>query len=70
MGISTEEKEHYLKATEKRSPPPREDCANSMDPGEVHDGPPGRTHSIGDFIQRKNGGIVAEYRIYCNIEMG
>ena len=36
------------------SPPPREDCAYLLDPGEVHDGPPRRTHSIGDLIQRKN----------------
>ena len=49
------------KAAEKRSPPPREDCAHLMDPGEVRDGPPRRTHSIGDLIQRKNGGIVAEF---------
>ena len=40
------------KAAEKRSPPPREDCAHLMDPGEVRDGPPRRTHSIGDLIQR------------------
>ena len=31
----------------------REDCAHLLDPGEVHDGPPRRTHSIGDLIQRK-----------------
>ena len=42
------------KAAEKRSPPPREDCAYLLNPGEVHDGPPRRTHSIGDLIQRKN----------------
>lgn len=41
------------KAAEKRSPPPREDCAHLLNPGEVHDGPPRRTHSIGDLIQRK-----------------
>jgi len=41
-----------------------------MDPGEVRDGSPRRTHSIGDLIQRKNGGIVAEYRIDFNMEMG
>lgn len=58
------------KAAKKRSPPPREDCAFLLDPGEVHDGPPRRTHSTGDLIQRKNSGIVAEYRIYFNIEMG
>ena len=40
------------KAAEKRSPPPREDCAYLLDPGVVHDGPPRRTHSIGDSIQR------------------
>ena len=28
------------------------DCAYLPDPGEVHDGPPKRTHSIGDLIQR------------------
>ena len=49
------------KAAEKRSPPPREDCAHLLNPGEVRDGPPRRTHSIGDLIQRKNGGIVAEF---------
>ena len=43
----------YSKAAEKRSPPPGEDCAYLLDPGEVHDGPPRRTHSIGDLIQRK-----------------
>ena len=58
------------KAAKKRSPPPREDCAFLLNPGEVHDGPPKRTHSTGDLIQRKNSGIVAEYRIYFNIEMG
>ena len=58
------------KAAEKRSPPPREDCAHLLNPGEVRDGPPRRTHSIGDLIQRKNGGIVAEYRIDFNMEMG
>lgn len=58
------------RAAERRSPPPREDCAYLLDPGEVHDGPPRRTHSTGDLIQRKNSGIVAEYRIYFNIEMG
>ena len=42
------------KSVEKRSPPPREDCAHLLNPGEVHDGPPRRTHSIGDLIQRKN----------------
>ena len=53
---------NYLdKAAEKRSPPPREDCAHLLNPGEVRDGPPRRTHSIGDLIQRKNGGIVAEF---------
>ena len=57
-------------AAKKRCPPPREDCAFLLDPGEVHDGPPRRTHSTGDLIQRKNSGIVAEYRIYFNIEMG
>ena len=39
-------------------------CATAphlLNPGEVHDGPPRRTHSIGDLIQRKNGGIVAEF---------
>ena len=32
-------------------------CATAphlLNPGEVHDGPPRRTHSIGDLIQRKN----------------
>ena len=48
----------YSKAAEKRSPPPREDCAYLLDPGEVHDGPPRRTHSIGDLIQRKNSSRV------------
>ena len=43
----------YSKAAEKRNPPPREDCAYLLDPGEVHDEPPRRTHSIGDLIQRK-----------------
>ena len=31
-------------------------CATAphlLNPGEVHDGPPRRTHSIGDLIQRK-----------------
>ena len=42
------------KAAKKRSPPPREDCAFLLDPGEVHDGPPRRTHSTGDLIQRKS----------------
>ena len=42
------------KVAEKRSPPSREDCAYLLNPGEVHDGPPRRTHSIGDLIQRKN----------------
>ena len=37
------------RAAERRSPPPREDCAYLLDPGEVHDGPPRRTHSIGDL---------------------
>ena len=41
------------KAVKKRSPPPREDCAHLLNPGEVHDGPPRRTHSIGDLTQRK-----------------
>ena len=48
----------YSKAAEKRSPPPREDCAYLLNPGEVHDGPPRRTHSIGDLIQRKNSSWV------------
>lgn len=46
------------KAAEKRSPPPREGCAYLLNPGEVHDGPPRRTHSIGDLIQRKNSSWV------------
>ena len=41
------------KSVKKRSPPPREDCAHLLNPGEVHDGPPRRTHSIGDLTQRK-----------------
>ena len=46
------------RAAERRSPPPREDCAHLLDPGEVHDGPPRRTHSIGDLTQRKNSSRV------------
>ena len=42
----------YSKTAEKRSPLPREDCTYLLDPGAVHDGPPKRTHSIGDSIQR------------------
>ena len=41
-----------------------------LDPGEVHDEPPRMAHSIGDLIQRKNSGIVAEYRIYFNMRNG
>ncbi len=51
------------KAAEKRSPPPREDCAYFLDPGEVHDGPPRRTHSIGDLGQRR---MSKEKRGRCN----
>ena len=36
-----------------RIPPPREDCAHLMDPGEVYDGPPRRTHSIRGLMQRR-----------------
>ena len=48
------------KAAKKRSPPPREDCAFLLDPGEVHDGPPRRTHSIGDLTQRKKQASLPE----------
>ena len=48
------------KAAEKRSPPPREDCAHLLNPGEVHDGPPRRTHSIGDLTQRKKQASLPE----------
>ena len=44
----------------KRSPPPREDCAHLLNPGEVHDGPPRRTHSIGDLTQRKKQASLPE----------
>ena len=57
------------KAAEKRSPPPREDCAYLLDPGEVHDGPPRRTHSIGDLIQRKNKSHFQNcYEILYNVQ--
>ena len=55
------------KAAEKRSPPPREDCAHLMDPGEVHDGPPRRTHSIGDLTQRKNGRLSCIFWKYISV---
>ena len=48
------------KAAEKRSPPPREGCAYLLNPGEVHDGPPRRTHSIGDLTQRKKQASLPE----------
>ncbi len=48
------------KSVKKRSPPPREDCAHLLNPGEVHDGPPRRTHSIGDLTQRKKQASLPE----------
>jgi len=49
-----------LYSVKKRSPPPREDCAHLLNPGEVHDGPPRRTHSIGDLTQRKKQASLPE----------
>lgn len=40
-----------------------------LDPGEVHDGPPRRTHSIGDLIQRKNKSHFQNcYEILYNVQ--
>ena len=63
-GSSTSNLIPCSKAAKKRSPPPREDCAFLLDPGEVHDGPPRRTHSIGGTKTEKEQTIAPMIRIF------